>query len=157
MGTNFYLRKKLVEKEKEQVKKLLDEDKYEEVVNILPNKIHIGKRSSGWKFLWDVNHFKYYDANKESLFNFLKSGQIIDEYGDEFTFDEFFEKEIASFLDEGEDAKSYSEKYPHDWWFNRREAAAEFMIKHEDQKIYVNKYGEFYIDDFRCTIDVDFS
>lgn len=43
-------------------------------------KIHIGKRSSGWKFLWNFNDDKYY-ANKEQLFKFIRSGRIVDEYG----------------------------------------------------------------------------
>lgn len=44
-------------------------------------KIHIGKRSSGWKFLWNFNDDKYY-SNKEQLFKFIRSGRIVDEYGE---------------------------------------------------------------------------
>lgn len=44
-------------------------------------KIHIGKRSSGWKFLWNFNDNKYY-LNKEQLLKFIRSGRIVDEYGE---------------------------------------------------------------------------
>ena len=44
-------------------------------------KIHIGKRSSGWKFLWNFQEGKFY-TNKEELFKFIRSGRIVDEYGE---------------------------------------------------------------------------
>ena len=44
-------------------------------------KIHIGKRSSGWKFLWNFQVGKFY-TNKEELFKFIRSGRIVDEYGE---------------------------------------------------------------------------
>jgi hypothetical protein len=44
-------------------------------------KIHIGKRSSGWKFLWNFQDGKFY-TNKEELFKFIRSGRIVDEYGE---------------------------------------------------------------------------
>jgi hypothetical protein len=44
-------------------------------------KIHIGKRSSGWKFLWNFQDNKYY-TNKEELLKFIRSGRVVDEYGE---------------------------------------------------------------------------
>ena len=44
-------------------------------------KIHIGKRSSGWKFLWNFQDNKFYN-NKEELFKFIRSGRVVDEYGE---------------------------------------------------------------------------
>ncbi len=44
-------------------------------------KIHIGKRSSGWKFLWNFNDNKHY-STKEGLLKFIRSGRIVDEYGE---------------------------------------------------------------------------
>jgi hypothetical protein len=43
-------------------------------------RIHIGKRSSGWKFLWNFQDNKFY-TNKEELLKFIRSGRIVDEYG----------------------------------------------------------------------------
>ena len=43
-------------------------------------KIHLGQRASGWKFLWNFNDDKYY-SNKEQLLKFIRSGRVVDEYG----------------------------------------------------------------------------
>lgn len=52
--------------------------------------IHIGKRSSGWKFIWNFNNNLYY-SNKEELFKFLRDGVILDEYGTIQETEEFIE------------------------------------------------------------------
>lgn len=44
-------------------------------------KIHIGKRSSGWKFLWNFHDNKHY-TNKKELLKFIRSGRVVDEYGE---------------------------------------------------------------------------
>ena len=50
--------------------------------------IHLGKRSSGWKFCWNFHKDKYYH-DKESLLEFILSGRVVDEYGDEMNAEEF--------------------------------------------------------------------
>ena len=50
--------------------------------------VHLGKRSSGWKFCWNFNNNKYYDS-KETLLEFIRSGRVVDEYGTEEPVDEF--------------------------------------------------------------------
>ena len=50
--------------------------------------IHLGKRSFGWKFCWNFHKDKYY-SNKEELLSFIRSGRIVDEYGDEQDVEEF--------------------------------------------------------------------
>lgn len=51
-------------------------------------EIHLGKRSGGWKFCWNFHKNKYY-SDKETLEAFVRSGRIIDEYGEEHSPDEF--------------------------------------------------------------------
>ena len=51
-------------------------------------KIHVGKRSSGWKFLWNFQDNKFY-TNKEELLTFIRSGRIVDEYGELQNTEEF--------------------------------------------------------------------
>jgi len=51
-------------------------------------EIHLGKRSMGWKFCWNFHKNKYY-SDKESLDAFVRSGRIIDEYGEEHSPEEF--------------------------------------------------------------------
>ncbi len=50
--------------------------------------IHLGKRSGGWKFCWNFHDNKYY-SNKEELLNFIRTGRVVDEYGDEIDVEVF--------------------------------------------------------------------
>ena len=52
--------------------------------------IHLGKRSSGWKFCWNFHNNKYY-SNKEKLIKFVLSGRVVDEYGDEIDPQQFLD------------------------------------------------------------------
>ncbi len=56
-------------------------------------KIHLGKRSSGWKFVWNFHNNKYYH-NKETLFAFIRSGRVIDEYGELIDNEEFIKEAL---------------------------------------------------------------
>lgn len=58
-------------------------DKFIDGINV-----HLGKRSGGWKFCWNFHNKKYY-SNKEELLNFIRSGRVVDEYGDEQDVEEF--------------------------------------------------------------------
>jgi hypothetical protein len=51
-------------------------------------KIHLGKRSAGWKFTWNFHAKKFY-SNKEELLAFIRKGRVVDEYGDEMEVEEF--------------------------------------------------------------------
>ena len=52
--------------------------------------VHLGKRSSGWKFCWNFHKDKYY-SNKEELLKYIRSGRVVDEYGEEQDVEEFIE------------------------------------------------------------------
>jgi hypothetical protein len=54
----------------------------------MDTNVHLGKRSSGWKFCWNFHNNKYYD-DKETLFEFIRSGRVVDEYGEEQDVEEF--------------------------------------------------------------------
>jgi hypothetical protein len=70
-------------------------------------KIHLGKRSSGWKFLWNFHNNKYY-SNKDELLTFIRKHRIIDEYGDEEGVEDF----IKMALEWGQpDGWSFNEDY----------------------------------------------
>jgi hypothetical protein len=53
-------------------------------------KVHLGKRSGGWKFCWNFHDNKFY-KNKEELLKFIRSGRVVDEYGEEIKVEEFIE------------------------------------------------------------------
>lgn len=112
MGTNFYKVLEYTPEEKQDIVKTLqsitdniinngyldwnDQDK----LNSIPCKrIHLGKRSCGWQFLWNHNDGKYYKPSIDSIREFLeKPGKILDEYEQEFTVDQFFNEEIKDWL-----------------------------------------------------------
>lgn len=73
--------------------------------------VHIGKRSNGWKFLWNWNNEKYYKT-KDELFKFIRTGRIIDEYGNQLSTSQFIEMALEWGKDDGWDLESYYEKYP---------------------------------------------
>ena len=93
----------------------------------------------GWKFCWNFNDKKFY-TNKEELFDFIRSGRIIDEYGVEINQEEF----IGMALDwckDGWDTQTYYEENPSSKvsWFDS------------------SRYHDIYIDDLRISTSTDFS
>ena len=149
MGTNFYLRRNLSNDQKELLKQYIDQDEYDKIRDNLPEDIHIGKRSYGWKFLWNANKFQYFKPNIESLYEFLKSGDIYNEYGEKFTFDQFINEEIRT---TGYDIETYA-KETHNVEPTSICECDRFETLHN---IKPNIYGEFYIGKYRFTIWDDF-
>ena len=118
MGTNFYCRR--INKEKRDELKLKFNELYEELLKsiddidldfktILNNfiwdnkdleqEIHLGKRSAGWQFLWDYHDGIYFKPTLASIKEFLSDKDLIiyDEYGKQYSVDEFF-TEIGPWL-----------------------------------------------------------
>ena len=58
------------------------------------SRVHLGKRSSGWKFCWNFHENKYY-SNKEGLLNFIRAGRVVDEYGDELEVEQFIDMALT--------------------------------------------------------------
>lgn len=106
--------------------------------------IHLGKRSMGWKFCWNFNKEKYY-KNKEELLSFIRSGRVVDEYGDEQDIEEFIEMA----LNWGEpDGFIYGQAY------------LDHMKKegyHRDYGYDHEKYFDIIIDGLRVSTSTDFS
>ena len=96
MGTNYYAIRKLPKSIKGKICDLLENDLYDEAKSLFDynyEKIHIGKQSYGWKFLFNYNNFKYYNLNKESIDKFLKNEdiQLCNEYNDKIEVNEFWD------------------------------------------------------------------
>lgn len=69
-------------------------DELQNYVTEMNEEIHIGKRSGGWKFLFNHQDGKYFDPqHQESLKAWLDNPfyKIVDEYGEEYTFEEFWQ------------------------------------------------------------------
>jgi hypothetical protein len=101
--------------------------------------IHLGKRSMGWKFCWNFHDKKFY-TSKEELFDFIRSGRIIDEYGVEINQDEFIEMAL-DWCKDGWDTQTYYEENPSSRvsWFDS------------------SRYHDIYIDDLRISTSTEFS
>ncbi len=130
MGTNVYWIKPITELEKDELKKVVDSvDNYEDLVEKMDDvlkyqytyllgdsthKVHIGKRSSGWKFLFSLglrNHLDIDHDFKENLRKFLETGFIEDEYGERYDFDKFWQEFVVDFQN-GIDSEEYNRKNP---------------------------------------------
>lgn len=130
MGTNVYYIKPITELEKEELKKRVDSvDNYDDLIDEIQkvlkyqysynlgdstHKIHIGKRSSGWKFLFSLalrNHLDIDHDFKENLRKFLEIGYIEDEYGERYDFDTFWKEFVVDFQD-GIDSEEYNKREP---------------------------------------------
>lgn len=111
MGTNFYailpVKKRTTNKLRELADKLdtqqlinLEDEMYDIHQDLKCYKVHLGKRSYGWAFLWDANDLKYYKPTLASIKKFIDDNhaKIIDEYGEEFTWDQFINDEIKHCL-----------------------------------------------------------
>lgn len=114
MGTNFFCAEKISRRQRSKIKSLLMEyievvdkvntacdfhelySKYNEMIlDIIPERVHLGKRSHGWQFLWDYHDGRYFKANLESIKEYLKDKIIVDEYGEVFSLDQFLDDEIG--------------------------------------------------------------
>lgn len=103
MGTNFYARIIPKEEDIKRVHRIIDDyltgntlEIDDDILKDTVQKIHLGKRSSGWQFLWQANP-KYYQDNLESIKEFLSRDDVIiyNEYEERFTLEKFLDKEIG--------------------------------------------------------------
>lgn len=154
MGTNFYAIKQLPNSIKGKICELIETDRYDEAKKLFDDnyeKIHIGKSSFGWKFIFDYNHFKYYDLNRKSINDFLcrNDVKLYDEYGEQVSIDDFWG--LVDSKKDGYDNIS----------FYKDSDTLPFLLFEElipdDLKEYNVEAYEFYSDDLRFASTTDFS
>lgn len=98
MGTNFYCKRIPTQEQLNSIAKLVVSKQIDEAIdklNEVNERIHICKCSCGWQVGFDHNNGEYYQPTRKSLEEFLSQPGmvIIDEYNNEYTYDEFW-KEI---------------------------------------------------------------
>lgn len=117
MGTNFYCVEKISRKQRSKIKSLLMEyielvdkadvvcdylklhEKYNRMIlDCIPERVHLGKRTRGCQFLWDYHYGKFFKTNLESIKEYLKDKIIFDENDEVFSLDQFLNDEIADLL-----------------------------------------------------------
>jgi len=109
---------------------------------LMDTNVHLGKRSHGWKFCWNFNKEKYYH-DKESLLEYIRSGRVVDEYGEEQNVEEF----ITMALDWGQpNGQIVNEEYRSK---ERARGHGMFWLDNE-------KYDDLIIDGLRVSNSTDF-
>lgn len=181
MGTNYYRKPILTKERKDKLHQLIDEERFEStwenedkpedsVLNMLHwlnDGIHICKTSYGWQTCFDHNWGKYYQPNRKALEEFLSepSYQIVDEYGDTYTPEEFWEMVDTrnSVVDENGKlinawvGKTYSE------WEKQRDPTWHDYICHDDVNKCISMFNvnpdhnDFAVDGLRFSVFSDFS
>lgn len=112
MGTNFYAQHIPTEDEYAKMELALVDrqlDKLQELIDNAKKRYHIGKRAGGWQFLF-CPHIKTrknfpnsgeivspWEDTLESIKEYLSRDdvKIVNDYGEEFTVDQFFNEEIG--------------------------------------------------------------
>lgn len=114
MGTNFYAKHIPSQEEYDAMQEALTNRQLKELQELISKatiKYHIGKRSYGWAFGFQAKEEPRYnwtdeeaqvpwDDNLKSLKEYLNRPdiQIVDEYGDEFTPEQFWNEEVGESL-----------------------------------------------------------
>ena len=131
MGTNFYAKHIPTEEEYAVMQAALntrDLDTLQTLIHTSQEQYHIGKRSCGWAFLFQESESKNrtywnndeamvpWEGNLDSLRKYLNRPdvQIIDEYGEKFTPEQFWDEEVGKSLfvhDDYDSYATYNKKY----------------------------------------------
>ena len=155
MGTNYYAVMSLNDDDKKTAKILIENDNYDELKDLLNEKcgkIHIGKSSCGWKFLFNWNKGKYYNPLKTSINDFLEQHRVVDEYGREIALKAFWD--MVESKQGGMDNEEYYKKYEEE--NNCRIGVGESYYNSQLAQ-YNPKFYEFYSDGLRFSTVTDFS
>ena len=127
MGTNYYARILPSKKRKDEIKKAIDDNDFNKINQLIDKTygrpyydfiegnfsagvVHLGKRSSGWKFLWNPNWYKMTKGHSEEKVNDNGSKTIhwvCDGY-DVFKFYDLTKESIKKFIDR-DDVEIYNE------------------------------------------------
>ena len=136
MSTNYYLKRIPTEEELKNCEACLKNLRLEDIsssifntdfkigvddsvsywLNKMTESIHIGKTASGWKFLFR-SHKDIYGEDLKSVFKFINKSissglwKLIDEYGDDISFNDF-KSLVKDSMEDGIDIEEYYRRYP---------------------------------------------
>lgn len=88
MGTNYYAIPKANEEIKVKIIKAICDDDWQTAHSLMPVKIHIGKSSGGWQFLFNHNNWEYYTS--KTLPEFLANCRLMNEYNEPVNINDFW-------------------------------------------------------------------
>ena len=78
-----------------------------------PEGLHLGKSSIGWKFIFQYNGGTYYET-VEGMKSWLKDKKIVDEYGAEVSYEDFWKMVDTK---QKPEFKSHAEEHPSQYDF----------------------------------------
>lgn len=199
MGTNFYARIIPKEEDKQKLIDAINNNQYDTIENLVSeiygrrddysgvgNEIHLGKRSCGWKFLWNPNTIKYcdgyidqetkeyipvykynqvYPLTKQGITDFCTRKDVIitDEYGEIQDPKEFLEMAFSWGQPDGWTGKTYEESYKEEssyknyYWSKKYQRS---MHSENDEMWfdlgYIVEYYDFESDGLRFSTSINF-
>lgn len=138
--------------------------------------IHLGKASSGWKFLWNPNQWllpvnyydfdkhevipeqkliKYYDLTMQSIIDFINRDDVTieDEYHEQFDPEAFIKIAFEDYSDGLDSNSARAEGYETSWDMSERQKQW-IELGYSFDSIY---QSDFYSDGLRFSTSVDFS
>lgn len=197
MGTNFYGRIIPSEERKSELKLAIDNNEFDRIEDLISEtystiryengcliggEFHLGKRSAGWKFLWNPNMYitrellkdkdgqyyagKYlcqylYPLTKKGIKDFISRAdiEIFDEYGKKYDKESFFQEAVNWTTWKGEesfDSKTYHLQYPNESVYPSDNDIIRYMIQ-EGMDFISNDRSDFYSDGLRFATTTEFS
>ena len=200
MGTNYYARIIPKEEDKQRLIDAINDDRDDLIEDLASelygsrneytrkgNKIHLGKRSGGWKFLWNPNTIRYcdgyvdpetreyipvykydqvYPLTKQGITDFCNREDVIitDEYGEQQDPKEFLEMAFSWGEPDGYTGKTYEEShkgetgYRNYYWSEKYQRG--MHIKNDEMWFdlgYIVEYYDFESDGLRFSTSINFS
>ena len=191
MGTNFYARIIPKEEDKQKLIDAINNNQYDIIEDLtselygrrddysgVGNEIHLGKRSGGWKFLWNPNVIKVWDSEacdyaynyvypltKEGITNFVMREDVIitDEYGETFSAEDFLEMAFSWGEPDGYTGKTYEESHKEESGYRNYYWSKKYQrsMHSEDDEMwfdlgYIVEYYDFESDGLRFATSVNF-
>ena len=191
MGTNYYARIIPKEEDKQKLIDAINKNDYNVIEDLaselygrrndysgIGNEIHLGKRSGGWKFLWNPNVIKVWDneacdytynyvypLTKEGITNFVMREDVIitDEYGEQQDPKEFLEMAFSWGEPDGYTGKTYEESHKEEscyrnyYWSKKYQRS---MHSERDEMWfdlgYIVEYYDFEADGLRFSTSINF-
>ena len=199
MCTNYYARIIPKEDEKNELINKIVNNQFDEIVDLASelyghrneytrkgNVIHLGKRSGGWKFLWNTNVIRYadgyldenkqyvpvykynyvYPLTKQGITDFCNREDVIitDEYGTIYNPEDFLEMSFSWGQPDGYTGKTYEESHKEESCYRNYYWSEKYQrgMHSEDDEMwfdlgYIVEYYDFESDGLRFSTSIDFS
>lgn len=142
MGTNYYGMIIPTENDKESIIEFVRQGQFSKAYELFPQRVHLGKSSAGWEFLFNHNNWEYFSKNIGTIKAFFSRVQIVDEYDKEISQADFWE------LVERKKGGLHYEEYMNQW---------DDIHPGMSRPYYSNEKLDFLVDGLRFSTSAEFS